>query len=84
LSTQDASFLYNETLTGPLHIGFLQTFEGEIDFADLTEYLRRRIHLLPRFRQRLVPVPMNLAHATLEDDPQFDITQHLERHPLKE
>ena len=84
LSSQDASFLYNETPGGPLHIGFLQTFEGKINFAELTEYLKRRIHLLPRFRQRLVPVPMNLAHATLADDPDFDIARHLERHPLKE
>jgi diacylglycerol O-acyltransferase len=84
LSTQDASFLYNETPSGPLHIGLLQIFEGEIDFAELTDYLRRRVHLLPRLRQRLAPAPMNLAHATLEDDPEFDISNHLERHPLRD
>ena len=32
LSTQDASFLYNETPNGPLHVGILQTFEGAIEF----------------------------------------------------
>ena len=57
LSTQDASFLYNETANGPLHIGFLQTFEGEIAPERLTEHFARRVHLLPRFRQREWPAP---------------------------
>jgi diacylglycerol O-acyltransferase len=82
LSTQDASFLYNETPTGPLHIGLLQTFEGEIEFDRLVEHFERRIHLLPRYRQRLVFAPFNLAHASLEDDPEFDLRSHIKRHPL--
>ena len=82
LSTQDASFLYNETPTGPLHIGLLQTFEGEIEFDRLVEHFERRIHLLPRYRQRLVFAPFNLAHATLKDDPEFDLRSHIKRHPL--
>ena len=82
LSTQDASFLYNETPNGPLHIGMLHTFEGEIDFDRLTEHFARRIHLLPRFRQRVVFAPFNLAHATLEDDPEFALSDHLKHHRL--
>lgn len=82
LSTQDASFLYNETPTGPLHVGMLQTFEGEIEFAKLIEHLEQRIHLLPRYRQRLVFAPFNLAHATLEDDPEFTLRNHLKCHTL--
>ncbi len=82
LSTQDASFLYNETPTGPLHVGLLQTFEGEIEFDRLVEHFARRIHLLPRYRQRLIFAPFNLAHATLEDDPEFELRNHLEHHRL--
>ncbi len=82
LSTQDASFLYNETPNGPLHIGLLQTFEGEIEFDRLIEYFERRIHLLPGYRQRLIFAPFNLAHATLEDDPAFELRNHLKRHTL--
>jgi len=82
LSTQDASFLYNETPNGPLHIGILQTFEGEIEFERLIEHFERRIHLLRRCRQRLVFAPFNLAHATLEDDPDFRLRDHFKRHPL--
>src|SRR5271170_1250543 len=82
LSTQDASFLYNETPNGPLHVGLLQTFEGEIEFDRLIEYFERRIHLLPRFRQRLVFAPLNLVHATLQDDPEFKLRDHFKRHTL--
>ena len=82
LSTQDASFLYNETPNGPLHVGILQTFEGEIEFDRLVEHFARRIHLLPRYRQRLVFAPFNLAHATLEDDPEFELRGHLKHHTL--
>ncbi len=83
LSSQDASFLYNETPHGPLHVGLLQTFEGEIEFDRLINHLERRIHLLPRYRQRLVFAPFNLAHATLEDDPQFELRNHVKRHLLE-
>jgi len=41
---------------------------------------RRASHLLPRYRQRLTFVPFNLAHATLEDDPEFDIRRHIKFH----
>lgn len=84
LSTQDASFLYNETPNGPLHVGILQTFEGEIDFERLVEHFARRIHLLPRYRQRLIFAPFDLAHATLEDDPEFELRGHLKHHTLRD
>src|SRR6266446_1591390 len=83
LSTQDASFLYNETHNGPLHVGLLQTFEGEIEFDRLVDHLARRIHLLSRYRQRLVFAPFNLAHATLEDDPEFELRDHIKCHALQ-
>ncbi|HEY2524690.1 MAG TPA: wax ester/triacylglycerol synthase family O-acyltransferase [Candidatus Binataceae bacterium] len=82
LSTQDASFLYNETANGPLHIGILQTFDGEIEPERLIEHFARRAHLLPRFRQRVVFAPFNLAHATLEDDPDFAPANHIRHHVL--
>ncbi len=40
------------------------------------------MHLLHRYRQKLVFVPFNLAHATLEDDPGFDLHNHLIGHSL--
>src|SRR5579863_6096152 len=82
LSTQDASFVYGESPSGPLHIGAVCIFDGELDYDELVDHMEARIHLLPRYRQRLAFVPFNLAHATLEDDPEFDLRRHIKRHTL--
>ncbi len=82
LSTQDASFLYAESESGPLHFGGLGFFDGAIDFPCMIDHVERRLHMIPRFRQRLAFAPFNLAHPTLEDDPEFKIENHLFCHEL--
>ncbi len=82
MSAQDASFIYAESRSGPLHIGALNIFDAPIDYDELLAHMMRRMHLLPRYRQRLVFTPLNLAHATLEDDPGFDLRKHLKPHRL--
>jgi len=84
LTTQDASFLYAESLSGPVHIGMLSILDGRLQFDQLVKHIRERLHLLPRYRQRLVFAPFNLAHATLEDDPGFRLENHVKRHSLPE
>ncbi len=82
LSTQDASFLYGEAANAPLTMGMLATFRGHVDFESLCTHMGARMHLLPRYRQRLVFAPLNLAHPSLEDDPDFNLANHLFRHEL--
>ena len=82
LTTQDATFLYAESESTPLHFSGLATFEGSLDYTKLTDYMERRLPRLPRFRQRLVPAPLNIAHPALEDDLDFKITNHLFHHEL--
>jgi diacylglycerol O-acyltransferase len=82
LSTQDATFIYAESDSGPLHIGSIGLFEGEIAFDALLRHIEDRIHLVPRYRQRLIEVPLNLAHAMMEDDPNFSVENHVFRHEL--
>src|SRR5258708_2552155 len=77
MSAQDASFIYGESISGPLHIGSVNIFDGPIDHDEFMIHMAARMHLLPRYRQRLAFVPLNLAHATLEDDPDFDSRNHL-------
>jgi WS/DGAT/MGAT family acyltransferase len=79
MSAQDASFIYAESKSGPLHIGSVNIFDGPIDYDELYTHMSARMHLLPRYRQRLAFVPLNLAHATLEDDPDFDLHNHLKQ-----
>src|SRR5258708_22467143 len=82
LSTQDATFVYGEAQNGPLHIGSIGLFEGRIDFNAMLGHFEERIHLVPRYRQRLVQVPFNVAHAMMEDDPEFSFDNHVFRHEL--
>ena len=82
LSTQDATFIYGESQSGPLHIGSIGLFEGRIDFNGLLGHFEERMHLVPRYRQRLTEVPLNFAHAMMEDDPEFALENHVHLHEL--
>ncbi len=84
LSTQDASFLYSETASGPMHGAAVSILEGEVPFATVFEHIGSRLHLVPRYRQRLALVPFNLAHPKWVDDPDFDLANHVKRHRLPE
>ncbi len=79
LSTQDAGFLYAETASGPMHGTSIAVFEGELPFDAVVESLAARLHLIPRYRQRLAFVPFNLAHAKWVDDPDFRLENHVLR-----
>jgi WS/DGAT/MGAT family acyltransferase len=82
LSAQDATFIYVDSQSGPLHIGSLALFEGQLDFNALLGHFEERMHLVPRYRQRLIEVPLNLAHAMMEDDPEYSIENHVHLHQL--
>ena len=84
LSDHDASFLYTETASGPMHGSSLLILDGELSFETVYEHIDSRLHLVPRFRQRLVYVPFNLAHPKWVDDPKFDLADHVIAHDLSE
>ncbi len=74
----DATLLYLETETSNSNFGLLCRFDGPIPFDDyVTDFKCRRIGSLPRFRQVVAPVPLNLGFPTWEDDPRFDLESHL-------
>jgi WS/DGAT/MGAT family acyltransferase len=77
LSAQDAAFLYFERPNAPLHIGSVGIYEGQIPYERFLVHLNSRFPMIPRYRQRLAFVPFNLLHPTWEDDPQFDIRNHV-------
>jgi diacylglycerol O-acyltransferase len=77
LSAQDASFLYGERPEAPLHIGSIAVFEGDVPYDRVVENIASKIHLIPRYQQRVVPAPFNIGHPTWEWDPEFDIRQHV-------
>jgi len=85
LSARDAWFLYAERPATPLDIGTVYVFEGGSRIAGgrgalgVEETIRERIHLVPRYRQRIHRVPFNLAHPVWVDDPHFDLGAHVRR-----
>jgi len=79
ISGQDATFLYAESPSSPMHIGSLTIIEGSLKFKDFRANLASKLHLMPKFRQRLLNVPLNLDYPYWVDDPNFDIDLHLSR-----
>lgn len=85
LSGQDASFLYTETPTVLMHTVKVQIFESEYSETDyhlLRERLEAALDVVPMLRQRVLPVPFNLHHPVLVDDPDFDLDSHIYRAAL--
>jgi diacylglycerol O-acyltransferase len=80
----DKSFLHLETPTSPMHIAGLATFEsgplktsdGGVDIDKIRDYVASRLHLIPRYRQRLAYVPLE-NHPVWVDDEHFNIHYHL-------
>ena len=77
LSSLDASFLYFEKKEAPMHIGSVHIFEGEVPFDDFCEMIDRKMHLIPRYQQTVKFDPFNLGHPTWEDDPNFNVRNHI-------
>ena len=77
LTTLDATFLYTEKPVQPMHVGGSMLYEGHLSLDVLVRALECRLHLLPRYRQKVVFPPFATAHPTWEDDPAFDIRHHV-------
>src|ERR1700739_133222 len=84
LSGLDASFLYLETPSQPLHVCSIlevdtSTMPGGYSFDRLRDELAARITSIPELRQKLTDNPLNLDHPAWVEDDAFDIDRHLHR-----
>tara|TARA_R110002073_G_scaffold2950_16_gene19704 strand:+ start:5902 stop:7365 length:1464 start_codon:yes stop_codon:yes gene_type:complete len=84
LSQTDASFIYMESASGPMHIAGVFVLEGEVPFDDIFTWVQSRMHLLPALRRKLAQVPFSLAHPKWVDDAEFDLANHVHHHQLPE
>lgn len=84
LSALDFSTLYLEESTTPAHVGSVMIFEPAegFDYETIVGLVSSRLDALPRYRQRVVEVPGNLAAPVWVDDPGFDLTYHVRRSAL--
>jgi len=61
-----------------MHIGGVLIFEGPApDFADYVDHVRSRLHLVPRYRQKLATPPFETGRPLWIDDPDFNIDYHV-------
>ncbi|ASR37906.1 diacylglycerol O-acyltransferase [Prauserella marina] len=87
LSALDASFLYVEEPATPMHVGGVAVFDRPrdgFDYAKLLSLVSHRLGYLPRYRQRVLPVPGHLARPVWVDDVDFDLNYHVRRSALPE
>ena len=84
LSGLDASFLYIESPTQPLHVCSIlelntSTMPAGYTFDRLHGELTRRIVAIPDLRVKLADSQLNLDHPVWVEDDAFDIDRHLQR-----
>jgi WS/DGAT/MGAT family acyltransferase len=74
----DAAFLHQEGSATHMHIGGLASFEGEAPtHQELLAHIRGRLHLVPRYRQRIAAAPLGLGRQRWIDDPRFNLEYHV-------
>lgn len=64
-----------------MHVGgllILDSSERTFDVPQMLDLITERLHLIPRYRQKVRFVPGHLAHPVWEDDPNFDLQYHVQ------
>jgi diacylglycerol O-acyltransferase / wax synthase len=78
LSGLDSSFLHLEHGPAHMHVASTTVFEGPTPgYDELCEHIESRLHLVPRFRQKLRMVPYGQGRPKWVDDPQFNLRYHI-------
>jgi diacylglycerol O-acyltransferase len=78
MSATDAGFYFAESENTPLHVGSVAVFEGPApSYGDLVRLLLSKLPLVPRYRQRVRTVPMQLGRPLWVDDRHFQILYHV-------
>lgn len=84
LSALDQTFLAFETRNAPMHValtgifepGSLATGDGGVDIDRIRRHIAARLRFIPRYRQRVVMLPI-LNDAIWVDDDAFDLGYHV-------
>ncbi len=78
LTSIDASFLHQEGSASHMHIGGVLIFDGPPPrFQDYLDHVRGRLHLVPRYRQKLSTPPLETGRPLWVDDPSFNLEYHV-------
>jgi WS/DGAT/MGAT family acyltransferase len=79
LTALDTTFLHLEDhSTAHMHVASVMVFDGEAPSPDeLVDHVVNRLHLVPRYRQRLASVPFDQGRPVWADDPHFNARYHI-------
>lgn len=79
LTALDSTFLHLEDNSyAHMHVASVMIFEGKAPGAqELVDHVMSRLHLVPRYRQRLAYVPLQQGRPVWVDDPYFNPRYHI-------
>ncbi|MEA2123610.1 MAG: diacylglycerol O-acyltransferase / wax synthase [Solirubrobacteraceae bacterium] len=78
LSAIDAGFLAQEGPSTHMHIGGVVLLDGPPPLLEeFTHHVRSRLHLVPRYRQRVAKAPLETGLPLWIDDPTFNLGYHI-------
>jgi diacylglycerol O-acyltransferase / wax synthase len=78
LTGLDSSFLHLERDSAHMHVAGCSVFLGTAPaYEELLEAIDSRLHLVPRYRQRLAFVPLHQGRPVWVDDPHFNLQYHV-------
>ena len=78
LSAIDAGFLAQEGPNTHMHIGGVVLLDGPPPHYDeFMAHVRSRLHLVPRYRQKVVDAPLETGLPLWIDDPTFNLGYHV-------
>jgi diacylglycerol O-acyltransferase len=79
LTGLDTAFLHLEDhSTAHMHVASVMIFAGHAPTPqELVEHVQSRLHLVPRYRQRLAYVPLEQGRPVWTDDPHFNPHYHI-------
>src|SRR4051812_44052267 len=83
LSAIDASFLAGERESSHMHVGGVMIFEGPPPSREESlEHIAGRLHLVPRYRQKLAVPRFEMGRPLWVDDPSFNLEYHVRQTAL--
>jgi diacylglycerol O-acyltransferase / wax synthase len=78
LTALDASFLHLEDDASHMHVASAMLFDGDPPpYDELLDSIDRRLHLVPRYRQKLAFVPLGQGRPRWVDDPHLNLRYHV-------
>jgi diacylglycerol O-acyltransferase len=85
LTGLDSSFLHLERDGTQMHVASTTLFEGPAPpYVEFRDHIESRLHLVPRFRQKLRFVPFGQGRPVWVDDPHLNLAYHVRHTSLPE